>query len=354
MARKFVSNTLLFFATNEYFVTGSATLSFSVWVKPTRLGSETCTPFSYGVPGSESEDIVLLRYSETTGAVSCLVRDILGSEFNVSGGVLPANEWSNITVIIQEEADMVLYVNGSEVGSTDASSWLGIYEGKILFIGLNPNTQEYMRGDVAELAVWDDEISLTDLASLNDGIKATEIRLYKPISYVPLLYHTVEEINDIVGFNQDTTLAAEHAPIVQLTDPVIELVSYNVRYKPLIVDNGIVRQLRDDDGLNLGPNAVAGNLVNTGGRVSGVSRYTSNQTLTNTDHVVFCDTNAAAFTISLPGGVSGTTYKIINTGTNTLTLTPNNDDLLLGENSNFYLLNGDALVITFEPTEGWL
>lgn len=98
-----------------------------------------------------------------------------------------------------------------------------------------------------------------------------------------------------------------------------------------------------------------GNLTTFAGRVSGATRITGNTTLDVTHHNVFADTDGGAFTVTLPAGVAGTTYRIINSGSsaNNLTITPDGAELLLGANSNFTLLDGDVLVIVYEATEGW-
>ena len=96
-------------------------------------------------------------------------------------------------------------------------------------------------------------------------------------------------------------------------------------------------------------------LHTTKGRIVGTTRYTTTQTLDADDHHVFCDTDGGAFTVTLPAGVDGTVYKIINCGTsgNNLTVSPNGAELLIGANSSFTVADGETIDITFETTEGW-
>ena len=91
------------------------------------------------------------------------------------------------------------------------------------------------------------------------------------------------------------------------------------------------------------------------GEVVNVSRYTTTQALVASNHNVACDTDGGDFTVSLPAGVKGTEYLIANTGTseNSLTVSPNGADLLIGVNSNFALSDGETLHLVYEPTEGW-
>ena len=85
------------------------------------------------------------------------------------------------------------------------------------------------------------------------------------------------------------------------------------------------------------------------------TRITGNTTLGTTHHEVFCDTDGGVFTVTLPAGVVGRNYRIINTGNsgNDVTLTPDGSELLIGSNSSKTISDGTVIVITFESTEGW-
>lgn len=96
-------------------------------------------------------------------------------------------------------------------------------------------------------------------------------------------------------------------------------------------------------------------LITSEGRLVNTTRVTGNTTLDTTHHNVFADTDGGAITITLPAGVAGTNYRIANTGSsgNSITITPDGSELLLGSNSNFTLLDGEVLIMTYESTEGW-
>jgi len=91
------------------------------------------------------------------------------------------------------------------------------------------------------------------------------------------------------------------------------------------------------------------------GRIMQTTRVTGTYTVLATDHQIAADTDGGAFTATLPAGVAGTEYRIANTGTsgNNLTIAPNGAELLIGVNSNFVLLDGEALNVVYEATEGW-
>ncbi|MCP4937331.1 MAG: hypothetical protein GY927_24760 [bacterium] len=102
-------------------------------------------------------------------------------------------------------------------------------------------------------------------------------------------------------------------------------------------------------------NGANGTITSTGGRFKNTSRYTTTQTILATDDVVFANTDSAAWTATLPAGVEGQTFKIINSGSsgNTLTIEPDGSEDLLGMNSGFTLADRETLVITYNSNDGW-
>ncbi|KKK57260.1 hypothetical protein LCGC14_3056250 [marine sediment metagenome] len=96
-------------------------------------------------------------------------------------------------------------------------------------------------------------------------------------------------------------------------------------------------------------------LITVQGRIVNTTRVTGNTTLDGTHHNVFCDTDGGPITITLPAGVDGTHYRIINTGSsaNDVTVTPDGAEDILGANSSVVLVDGNVLVVVFESTEGW-
>jgi hypothetical protein len=100
---------------------------------------------------------------------------------------------------------------------------------------------------------------------------------------------------------------------------------------------------------------INGTTVLTGGMRLPTTRVTNTYVVLGSDYVVFCDTDGGTFTVTLPAGVDGQTYKIINCGTSTnnLTLAPNGAELLIGVNSSLNLNDGESLILTYETTEGW-
>jgi hypothetical protein len=94
-----------------------------------------------------------------------------------------------------------------------------------------------------------------------------------------------------------------------------------------------------------------GTITTGGGRIVNTTRVTTTYTVLVTDDNVFCNTDGGDFAITLPA-LDAHTFRIINTGSGTLTITPDGTDLLIGVNESTTMGTGVA-IFTGETTEGW-
>ncbi len=135
------------------------------------------------------------------------------------------------------------------------------------------------------------------------------------------------EVNDRLGIGTNTPFAKLH-----------------------VVGSTIITQ-----NVGIGTLSPTTQLHTTKGRIQNVTRVTTNTTLDVDHHNVFANTDSSSITITLPVGVAGTYYRIVNTGTsgNKTTITPNGIELLLGENSSFDLFDGESIIIVYQEIEGW-
>ena len=106
------------------------------------------------------------------------------------------------------------------------------------------------------------------------------------------------------------------------------------------------------------PTVIEGSTSETiGGRIVNIDRYTANQTLDATNHVVKGNTDGGSFSFTLPAGVSGTEYQITNTGRsgNQLTVSPNGTEQIFrsGAGTSITLSDGEGITIHYEATDDW-
>lgn len=115
-------------------------------------------------------------------------------------------------------------------------------------------------------------------------------------------------------------------------------------------NDGIITWKEDEDQFD-----IEDKLETSSGRIVNVTRITGNTTLNATHHNVFADTDGGDITVTLPAGVNGTYYRIVNTGTsgNEVSIEPDGAEDLLGENLAFAIEDQESLIIVFETTEHW-
>jgi hypothetical protein len=83
-------------------------------------------------------------------------------------------------------------------------------------------------------------------------------------------------------------------------------------------------------------------------------RVTNTYTILTTDQTVYCDTDGGDFTVTLPAGYNGLTFRIINCGSsaNTLTVDGDGTENVRGAATQ-ELADGEILILTYETTEEW-
>lgn len=120
------------------------------------------------------------------------------------------------------------------------------------------------------------------------------------------------------------------------------------------IDNVTAKEVATGDLFVSGDLEIDG-VIDSTGRLKGKRRLTTTGNILVTDEVIFCNTDTAGFTVTLPAGVNKQTFKIINSGSssNLLTISPDGSEHLIGVNSDFYLYDGESLEITYDSDDGW-
>ena len=100
---------------------------------------------------------------------------------------------------------------------------------------------------------------------------------------------------------------------------------------------------------------LGGRFITANGIERNTTRVTTTYTVLISDDVIFANTDGAAYTITLPAGVEGQTYRIINSGSggNDLTVASNGSEHINGTASNLTLTDGQKEYITFNTNDGW-
>ena len=103
-----------------------------------------------------------------------------------------------------------------------------------------------------------------------------------------------------------------------------------------------------------GPLTINALLATSQGRTANTARVTTTYNVLVTDEVIFCDTDGGAFTITLPAGIEGQHFKIINCGSAGLDLTVDGDgtEKVYGELTQA-IPDESVIDLHYNATEGW-
>ena len=95
-------------------------------------------------------------------------------------------------------------------------------------------------------------------------------------------------------------------------------------------------------------------IESSGGRIKNTTRVTTTYTALVTDDTIYADTDGGAFTITLPAGAEGQTFRIINCGSSGLDLTIDGDsaETVRGDATQI-VSDSEIMIITYNATEGW-
>jgi hypothetical protein len=107
--------------------------------------------------------------------------------------------------------------------------------------------------------------------------------------------------------------------------------------------------------IHTGASPTFAGLTTTAGRIVKTTRATTTYQILVTDHKVAGNTDAGAWTVTLPVGAVGQSLKITNTGSsgNLLTVAPSGAEHLLGANDNWILYDGESLELEYYAIDGW-
>ena len=160
-------------------------------------------------------------------------------------------------------------------------------------------------------------------------------------------------LSSTLGVTGTTTL--EGIQIIDITNAEAFLVRINSDGGDVFAVDTSTPGVKITGLLTVSTTSLLSGTTTTFGRIKTVTRKTTTATILVTDSVIFGNTDGGAWTATLPAGVSGQTFRIINSGAsgNLLTVAPNGSEHLLGVNSNFNLFDAEALDLTYDSTDGW-
>jgi len=120
-----------------------------------------------------------------------------------------ANAWNMVTAIGTSATSRTIYINNSGAVTNTTSRVLTTPTRWLIGGNYNSGILPSLEAQIAEVAVWNDIISTTDIASLYKGTKATAIKPQNLKIYIPLIRDISENAGSTTSITStisDTTI----------------------------------------------------------------------------------------------------------------------------------------------------
>lgn len=125
-----------------------------------------------------------------------------------------ANTWTHACGVVSSATSRTVYINGGSSATTTVDS---TSTGRnILYAGViraSSAFSNYLSGDLAEIGVWNIDLSIADIASLAKGMSPSLIRPEYLILYAPLVRDLIEINSALTITNNNTATVSNHTRI---------------------------------------------------------------------------------------------------------------------------------------------
>lgn len=137
--------------------------TLSCWAFPT-IVSSWARFLDIGV-GQQNNNIVFSRYS-TTNQLFFEVKNGTSSGTVISGGSIPLNSWSFLTVTVSESMSTVLYINGVQVATGTSTSPQNVSRSSSFIAKSNWSWDSFYKGQIDDVRIYTTALSAEEVKEL--------------------------------------------------------------------------------------------------------------------------------------------------------------------------------------------
>ena len=122
-----------------------------------------------------------------------------------------ANTWNHACGIEINSASRIVYLNGGNTGTnTTAKNVIDLVELKIGAANSSGTIVNHMNGLIAEVGIWNAELTAEEVASLSKGMACNKIRPQSLVFYAPLIRDLQDVRDGLTLTNNNGATAANH------------------------------------------------------------------------------------------------------------------------------------------------
>ena len=192
-----------FDGTSQYLNIDSAVIStfpctLAGWCYKTDTGANGCI---VAVGNSTADEQFRLNYNGSEDMIAASESVIGGQDTATSSGAGANNVWTHGAAVFRTSTSRDAYRNGANKGSdTNANIPLLLDRTRIGELA-NTDTGQFFPGYLADVAIWNIDLSDTDVAALAKGVSPLHIRPDYLVAYWPLAGRHDPEIDRVGGYN---------------------------------------------------------------------------------------------------------------------------------------------------------
>jgi hypothetical protein len=122
-----------------------------------------------------------------------------------------ANTWNHACGIEINAASRIVYLNGGNTGiDTTAKNVIDLVELKIGAVNSSGSVVNHMSGQIAEVGIWNAELTAGEVASLAKGMTCDKVRPQSLVFYAPLVRDLNDQKGGLTITNNNTATVANH------------------------------------------------------------------------------------------------------------------------------------------------
>jgi hypothetical protein len=135
-----------------------------------------------------------------------------GNAFASAGFV--ANKWSHVCGVFASSTSRTVYLDGGNSGTNTTNvTPAGVDRVRIGTRFLSGSPANYFNGSLAEVGIWNTDLTAAEIASLAKGVSCRLIRPQSLVFYAPLIRDLIDVRGGLAITNNNTATVANHPRI---------------------------------------------------------------------------------------------------------------------------------------------
>ena len=204
-----------FNGTNQYLNTTSspvgnslAPITMAAWVR----GNPANDRYWVNLGRSTNSGPLVGMTVGTNGVARMIARSDIGVSVSSSGTSVifgASTPWAH-TAFTNTSSARNLYVNGVNEGTGGGNSFAVTLDRLGIGALVRNTVGSYFGGDIAEVGVWNAELTAAEVASLADGMTCDKVRPQSLVFYAPLVRDLIDVKGGLTITNNNTATVANH------------------------------------------------------------------------------------------------------------------------------------------------